>query len=478
MTNKKKNSINLYEHQYIREKKDFLNLYKLGTLNNVLKPKIWQSVTIGNSKAWFLFGFPFIIKQIKLNLKTKWYLGPICIYTSKNKLGSKTNVLKDTKERSQYIYFSLGDIPFGDSGTGIQRVIKELCKQGLRTSKRPLIPVRLDYHTGTYRVALGWLRKNNLKLPANFPFVEYQEDPEILIKPGDWLIYTQPNTPEWLYVKNYQESLKKAGGLIGVIMYDLIPVEYPQFSTPYLKHAFPIWVRLVVQNADAIFSISQATQKSLENWIAKEKLTYNSFKAVFHLGGNFSKISNQQYTIPDVLKDRQFYMQVSTVEPRKGYSDLLDAFEQLWQNRIMATLVIVGKKGWRVESLVNRIKNHPQYGNHLFWLQGISDETLAGLYSACRAVVFASETEGFGLSAMEGLIYGKTVIVRDIPVFHEIGGSSLHYFKDGSKGLAKLLLKEWETPDSFKTSAPIKITSWEESFSQFEHAIDIATLKE
>ena len=41
---------------------------------------------------------------------------------------------------------------------------------------------------------------------------------------------------------------------------------------------------------------------------------------------------------------------VGTIEPRKGHSQSLDAFELLWSKGAPQRLVIVGKPGWMTEA--------------------------------------------------------------------------------------------------------------------------------
>ncbi len=72
---------------------------------------------------------------------------------------------------------------------------------------------------------------------------------------------------------------------------------------------------------------------------------------------------------------------VGTLEPRKAHQQVLEAFEQLWNDGQKIQLVIVGKQGWMVESLAQRIRTHPELGKRLFWLENVSDEYLEKIYA-------------------------------------------------------------------------------------------------
>src|SRR3546814_20205534 len=92
---------------------------------------------------------------------------------------------------------------------------------------------------------------------------------------------------------------------------------------------------------------------------------------------------------------------VGTLEPRKAHAQAIAAFESLWARGTDIALVIVGKLGWRVDGLPDRLRRHPEFGKRLFWLEGISDEFLEQLYARTSFLLGASEGEGFGLPLIE-----------------------------------------------------------------------------
>ncbi len=60
-------------------------------------------------------------------------------------------------------------------------------------------------------------------------------------------------------------------------------------------------------------------------------------------------------------------------------------------------------------------------------LGAVDDELLPGLVAAADAFGFVSVKEGFGLAAMEALAAGVGVVVRDLPVFHDVFGDHVRY---------------------------------------------------
>jgi len=136
---------------------------------------------------------------------------------------------------------------------------------------------------------------------------------------------------------------------------------------------------------------------------------------------------------------------VGTIEPRKGYSQTLSAFEQLWVQELGINLVIVGKQGWMVDSLVEKLSHHPELGKRLIWLEGISDEYLNKVYNACTCLIVASEGEGFGLPLIEAAQRKLPIIARDIPVFREVAAEHAFYFKGLEPEQLAIVIQHWLT---------------------------------
>uniref|UniRef100_UPI0026082792 glycosyltransferase n=1 Tax=uncultured Mailhella sp. TaxID=1981031 RepID=UPI0026082792 len=142
------------------------------------------------------------------------------------------------------------------------------------------------------------------------------------------------------------------------------------------------------------------------------------------------------------------------------------AFERLWAKGIDANFVIVGRKGWKIDKLAEKIDKHPENGKRLFWLKGISDEYLDKVYAAASCVLFPSEAEGFGLAVVEGARHGKPLILRDLPVFREIAGEHAAYFSGLDPQPLADCIETW-LEDLKKgrmiPSAGVKLLTWEES---------------
>jgi glycosyltransferase involved in cell wall biosynthesis len=103
---------------------------------------------------------------------------------------------------------------------------------------------------------------------------------------------------------------------------------------------------------------------------------------------------------------RGFVLFVGTIEPRKNLGTLLEAHRALHAG---VRLVIVGRPGWRYESLLAEIheaaKTRP-----VSLLTDVDDEELRDLYSAAGVLAVPSLYEGFGLPALEAMQCGCPVV--------------------------------------------------------------------
>lgn len=137
---------------------------------------------------------------------------------------------------------------------------------------------------------------------------------------------------------------------------------------------------------------------------------------------------------------KNFFLFISTVEPRKNIKTLLDAFESLPSNiQKKHPLILAGKPGWDVETL-ERLKN--KTNENIIYLSYVSESERNWLYKNALATVIPSHYEGFGMMTLESLDVGTPVITSNIPPQKEILGKYGKYFNPKDvKNLANLLIE-------------------------------------
>ncbi len=116
----------------------------------------------------------------------------------------------------------------------------------------------------------------------------------------------------------------------------------------------------------------------------------------------------------------RYLLGVSTLEPRKNFVGLIQAFNALrlqgsMQQRLAdLKLMIVGSPGWQYEPILGAMRELVRRGD-LIHLEQVTPDELRVLYSHAEALVFPSHAEGFGLPPLEALCCEAPVIASDIP---------------------------------------------------------------
>ncbi len=347
--------------------------------------------------------------------------------------------------RRRQLLLDVSAIAKRDIKTGIQRVVRAmsvacLAQQDLRYS---VALVSASGRGKAYRYAHAlthrWL---GLKAPsASDDLIDYAS--------GDVLLVLESYPINSARQRLFYQRLRQKGVRVYFVVYDLLPVTHPAFFLPNENKTHPFLDYLhVVSEADGAVCISKATAQALTHWLAAEapdRLADFDMK-VCYLAGDIAnsvptdEMPNTAPALLDRLSQTPVFLMVGTLEPRKGHADVLAAFDQLWAAGVSATLVIVGKEGWLVNALCDRLKTHPEQGKQLHWLSGISDAYLEAVYGRSEALIAASVAEGFGLPLIEAAQKGLPVIARDIPVFKEVLGDYGVYFDgDATDGLVSVI---------------------------------------
>ena len=111
----------------------------------------------------------------------------------------------------------------------------------------------------------------------------------------------------------------------------------------------------------------------------------------------------------------EFVLYTGTIEPRKNLITLIRAFEDVLRTtNLRPQLVIAGKFGWKQNDLT-QILEKSVVRSRIKLAGYVSDADLCALYSSCRAFVYPSIYEGFGLPPLEAMACGAPVIASAVP---------------------------------------------------------------
>ncbi|MBY0272793.1 MAG: glycosyltransferase [Alphaproteobacteria bacterium] len=378
--------------------------------------------------------------------------------------------VKLEQKNLKQIFTDISNIVKFDLKTGIERVTRSILLK-LLASNIPGYKIEPVYRKdGQYFYARDFTMK--FLEVDNFGLV----DEPIDIGPQDIFLGLDldlENASD-IEVQEFLQHHSQRGLKIYFIVYDLLPILNPQWFPEYNVLVYKDWITKITKNADGLIGISQSTANQIGEWIdSNPPERFSSLNIGYaHLGAdiNDSKptvgINVDEKEKLQQLKDHQIILMVGTVEPRKGHDQAIEAMDELWSRGEQKTLLIVGKKGWMIDDLAQKLNNHEQMNKRLFWFDNASDELLSELYKISTVFLMASRGEGFGLPIIEAAQNGLPIISRDLPVFKEVAGHHAYYFsgKTGSQ-LATDILKWFDllAKGTYPRSHDMPYLTWQQS---------------
>jgi glycosyltransferase involved in cell wall biosynthesis len=258
------------------------------------------------------------------------------------------------------------------------------------------------------------------------------------------------------------------------VVYDLLPIQMPWAFPEVTEPGYRQWLECI-SNYDGALCISQSVADQLSDWYARRPASSRSDRFLirsFPLGSDIEASRPSRGLPPGATESlaqwraAPTFLMVGTLEPRKCHQQVLDAFELRWQQGSNQQLLIVGRQGWKVDALLERVRRHPELGRRLWWLTGVSDEYLEQLYGVATGLILASLGEGYGLPIVEAMRRGLPVLARDLPVFHEVGGPSLRCFRGNEPEAIAAALASWEHDQAkgcLRRPEPTETVTWQQS---------------
>lgn len=372
----------------------------------------------------------------------------------------------------QQLLVDISDLVRRDAKSGIQRVIRSILLELLKapppgTTVRPIYFDGVGYcyaNAFTHNLAIGTQDWGSQDMPVGY----CQDDTYLDL---DLNLHISPA------VHSLHQQMRQRGVRLHFIVYDILPLQHPKWWPQGIAETFGAWLGNIATVADGLHCISAAVANDLRGWLQQHpsaRLTQPSIHS-FHLGADIEN-SLPSNGLPDnasqvlaLLRSKPTFLMVGTVEPRKGHAQTLAAFELLWQQQADINLVVVGRHGWLVDTLAERLRRHAEGGQRLFWLEGISDEYLQQVYAVSTCLIAASEGEGFGLPLIEAAQHKLPIIARDLPVFQEVAGAYAHYFHGLQPQALATTIQQWLSLDVAglaPQSRGMPWLTWQESTQQ------------
>ncbi len=225
------------------------------------------------------------------------------------------------------------------------------------------------------------------------------------------------------------------------LSYLLFPDYHPRARVEWMSKLVPVAVR----NSSHVLCVSESTKADLvENFhLDPGKVSVSYLGA----GDEFKVRSVESITsVMDSfgLTYNQYFLCVSTIEPRKNIEALISAYMRMSKaTRMRFPLVLAGGFGWHCDQLKLSIERlHDEGVKHLGF---VSQYVLPLLYNGARCLVYPSFYEGFGLPILEAQASGTPVIASRTSSIPEVASAkALLISPDNNDELSQAMIRAIE----------------------------------
>jgi glycosyltransferase involved in cell wall biosynthesis len=304
-------------------------------------------------------------------------------------------------------------------GGGIGRYTREL----LRALGE--VDIATDYRL-FYAAPAGESRQALPALPANFSVRHLPFDDVWLARL--WHRAQLPLPVEWItgrldlfHSPDFTLPPTRRGTRTLLTVHDLSFVRDPDSALPVLRAYLNKVVPRSVARADHVLADSAATRADLMALYGtppeKISVLYSGVNPVFQPVRDPARLAAVRARYG--LGAAPFILAVGTLQPRKNYARLVQAFAQ--GSLPEANLVIAGGKGWMSDAIFAEVERQ-RLGSRVIFPGFVADDDLPALYSAAAVLAYPSTYEGFGLPILEAYACGTPVVTSIAACLPEVAG--------------------------------------------------------
>ncbi len=200
-----------------------------------------------------------------------------------------------------------------------------------------------------------------------------------------------------------------------VTIHDLFFLDHPELTRGEIQRDYPPLAGNHARRADAIVTPSAYTRDQVCARLGVERDRV-------HVCSPGPPTWSSLGTSPNVPDDG-YLLFLGTLEPRKNFGVLLDAYERLAPRTRLPRLLVVGGATPAAAGWLSRIEQAPlrDLVHHAGYVATDHRETL---YAGARALVMPSLDEGFGIPALEAMSAGVPVLAADRGALPEVLGGA------------------------------------------------------
>ena len=197
------------------------------------------------------------------------------------------------------------------------------------------------------------------------------------------------------------------------IMYKVNPQDYTTLRNRLSRYWHVLQYWYITRHEKAIITVSNFSKNDIEKYypMAKGKITVvpDAWQHVLRYKEN----EHWQEKYP-FLEDKQFFFSLATLSKNKNGKWIIEVAKR----NLDCVFAMAGK---------NYETEYKEIPSNVHMLGYVSNEDACALIKHCRAFLFPSLYEGFGLPPLEALALGAEVISSNTTSLPEVLGDAVHY---------------------------------------------------
>lgn len=281
-----------------------------------------------------------------------------------------------------------------------------------------------------------------------------------------WTMANEPKLDRWMDAGNVVHGTnfvvpptRNAARIVTV--HDLTSVRFPQLTTPASRR-YPDLVRKAVATGAHVHTLSTSASEDVQELLGVP-------------AERVHVIPPGLATVPataSVTPSSPYVFAIGTIEPRKDYPTLVEAFDILAQQHDDVQLLIAGERGWGADAFDRAISN-AKHAQRIRVLGRISADQYDHLLRGASVLAYPSLYEGFGYPPLEAMRVGVPVVATNVASLPETCGDAAVLVEprkpDVFADALERVLNDNELREELVTRGKARVSSlrWAEAASQF-----------
>jgi glycosyltransferase involved in cell wall biosynthesis len=192
-----------------------------------------------------------------------------------------------------------------------------------------------------------------------------------------------------------------AGQLVTV--HDLTFVRYPELSTRDTLQ-YPALIRRALRRGAHVHTVSDFVAAEIVDEFAVDA------DRVHVVPNGVDPVTDGNPRAGEqVAGNERYVLALGTIEPRKEFPLLIDAFDMVAADDPELRLVIAGQDGWGTDAFETALAR-ARHRERVIRLGWVDDTTRADLLAGATVFAYPSRYEGFGLPPLEAMAAGTAVV--------------------------------------------------------------------